>query len=174
MLLPARKSPARSRIVARLGVARRGVAARGGVAAVELAVVLPLLVLLLLGIWEVGRMVEVQQLLANAVREGGRQASTGVKTSIQIKDVVVRYLQQNGISTVSANDVTVTNLTDPSRPPNQANQLDHFRVTVTIPVNSVRWILLNQITPAQNLTASADWYSMRDIPITVDNAIPLN
>jgi Flp pilus assembly protein TadG len=146
---------------------------RDGVAAVELALTLPLLVVLLLGIWEVGRMVEVQQLLVNAVREGGRQASTGVKTTAEIRDVVVRYLKRNGITTVSANNVTVTNLTDSSRPANQSNQLDHFRVTVTIPFDSARWILLDHITSVQNLTAWADWYSMRDIPITVDYTIPL-
>jgi Flp pilus assembly protein TadG len=148
---------------------------RRAVAAVELALLLPLLVTLLLGAWEVGRMVEVQQLLTNAVREGGRQASTGSKTVAQVKADVVNYLVRNGITSVTANDVTVTNLTSSSRPePTQAEQLDQFQVTVSIPFNSVRWILLNQITSASQLSATADWYSMRDIPITVASDIPLN
>ncbi len=148
---------------------------RRGVAAVEFAVLLPLLLLLLLGVWEVGRMVEVQQLLTNAAREGGRQASTGIRTAAQVKDDVVRYLTQNGITSATASNVTVVNLTSAARSePTQGEQLDQYRITVTIPFNSVRWILLNQITTAQNLTASADWYSMRDIPITVDPTIPLN
>ena len=50
---------------------------RTGTAAVELAVCLPFLLVLILGIWEVGRMVMVQQLIANAAREGGRQAAAG-------------------------------------------------------------------------------------------------
>ena len=150
-------------------------ASRRGVAAVELAVVLPFLLLLLLGIWEVGRMVEVQQLLTNAVREGGRQASTGVKTVAQVKDEVVQYLKNNGISKVSASDVTVVNLTEASRAqPADAVQLDQYRISVSIPFDSVRWILLDQITSAKTLTASADWYSTNDIPITVDYSIPLN
>jgi Flp pilus assembly protein TadG len=154
--------------------ARQG-QARRGIAAVELGVVLPLLLLLLVGIWEVGRMVEVEQLLVNAVREGGRQASTGVKTVDEVKDVVVRYLKQNGISAVSAQDVSVVNVTNAARyDPSMANQLDQFRITVSIPFDSVRWVLLDQITTVRTLTASADWYSMRDIPITVDYAIPLN
>ena len=33
--------------------------------------------------------------------------------------------------------------------PTAANQLDHFQITVTIPFNSVRWVLLNQITNAK-------------------------
>jgi len=140
----------------------------------QYAVVLPLLVVLLIGIWEVGRIVEVQQLLTNAVREGGRQASTGVKTTSEVKDAVVRYLQVNGITSVSASDVTVTHITSSARSdPTAANQLDQFRVTVTIPFSSVRWVILNQITSASTLSASADWYSMRDIPITVNASIPL-
>src|SRR2546423_960882 len=98
---------------------------RAGVAAVELAFILPILVLFVVGVWEVGRMVEVQQLLTNAAREGGRQASTGHVATPAVKDVVVRYLQQNGIAKVSVKDVTVTNMTDASRgDPTQANQLD--------------------------------------------------
>jgi ABC-2 type transport system ATP-binding protein len=46
--------------------------ARRGVAVVELAVLLPFLLVVLLGIWEVGRLIEVQQILNNAAREGAR------------------------------------------------------------------------------------------------------
>lgn len=148
--------------------------ARRGVAAVELAILLPLLVFLLIGLWEVGRMVEVQQLLTNAAREGGRQASTGVKSVDQVKGVVVRYLNLNGMPKVTASDVTVENLTSAARKePSAANQLDRFRVTVTIPFDSVRWVILDQVTDTTTLTGSADWRSMRDIPIEVDYVIPL-
>ncbi len=51
---------------------------RRGVAAVELALLLPLILLLLMGLWEIGRAIDVQQLMSNAAREGGRQASTGM------------------------------------------------------------------------------------------------
>lgn len=149
-------------------------ARRRAVAAVELAVVLPLLVLFLLGAWEVGRLVEVQQLLTNACREGGRQCSTGVKTVAQVKQDVVNYLQRNGISKVAVGDVTVQNISKPAQPdPTIADQLEQFRVSVSIPFDSVRWILLNQVTNAKTLNATVDWYCMRDIPVTVDSAIPL-
>lgn len=148
---------------------------RPGVAAVELAVILPVLALFIVGVWEVGRMVEVQQLLTNAAREGGRQASIGNVDAQGVKDAVKRYMTQNGISTVSDNDITVTNLTDASRnDPTQANQLDRFEIVVTIPFSSVRWAVLDQVTTTKNLVGSADWYSMRDIPITVNNDPPLN
>lgn len=147
---------------------------RPGVAAVEMAFLLPMMLVLLVGVWEVGRMVEVTQLLTNAAREGGRQASTGTKSAAQVKDTVVRYLQQNGITKVTAKDVKVISL--PSGvdvEPTSAAQLDRFQVKVTVPFDSVRWAFLNQITSLKTLTGSADWYSMRDIPINVDYSIPL-
>lgn len=147
---------------------------RSGVAAVELALLLPLLLLFLMGIWEVGRMVEVQQILTNACREGGRQASTGVKTIAQVQADVVNYLTRNGITSVKTSDVIVENITAPSRAePSTAEQLDRFRVMVSVSVDSVRWTLLSRITNGANLTASVEWLSMRDIPITVSDAIPL-
>jgi Flp pilus assembly protein TadG len=57
---------------------RRPRARYAGVAAVELAVVLLFFVVpLLLAVWEVGRLIHVQQLLSNSAREGGRLAALG-------------------------------------------------------------------------------------------------
>src|SRR5436309_938093 len=50
---------------------------RAGAAAVEFAVILPLLMLLLLGTWEVARLVQVHAILSNAAREGARVAAQG-------------------------------------------------------------------------------------------------
>lgn len=156
-----------------LSVPRRPGRNRRGVAAVEFAVVMPVIVFILIGIWEVGRMVEVQQCLVNGVREGARQASTG-KTTAQVKDVVATYLNNKGLSTVKASYVTVTSVSNTSiSDPSAATQMDRFRVSVSVPFNEVRWIALNRITTLTNLTASADWYSMADIPITVSDVIPL-
>jgi Flp pilus assembly protein TadG len=147
---------------------------RRGTAAVEFAVTSLFLVPLIIGLWEVGRMVEVQQLLANAAREGGRQASTGNVNTAGVQSIVASYLTRNGIACAASN-VTVTNLTSSSRSdPTTANQFDQFQVTVTIPFNSVRWVLLNQITNVTQLSASANWVSMKDVPITVNQTIPLN
>jgi Flp pilus assembly protein TadG len=147
---------------------------RRGSAAVEFAVVALFLVPLLIGVWEVGRLVEVQQIMANAAREGGRQASTGNVNTAGVQNIVSSYLVRNGIP-CSPSNVTVTNVTSSSRAdPTSANQFDQFDVTVTIPFNSVRWVLLNQITNVTQLTASADWFSMKDIPITINPNIPLN
>ena len=65
-------------------------AARRGVAAVEFAVILPLLLLLLVGIWELGRIIHVQQTINNAARDGARLgaqanvvSTTGAYTQIK-------------------------------------------------------------------------------------------
>src|SRR5271165_7038637 len=73
---------------------------RRGAAAVELAFLMPsVLVPLMFGIWEVGRLIEVQQVVANAAREGGRAASTGQFTDSQVQQIVLNYLTAAGIST---------------------------------------------------------------------------
>jgi Flp pilus assembly protein TadG len=147
---------------------------RRGAAAVEFAVASLFLVPLLIGLWEVGRMVEVQQLLANAAREGGRAASTGNVNTSGVQNIVASYLTRNNIPCAASN-VTVVNLTSSSRAdPTTANQFDQFQVTVTIPFDSVRWVLLNQITTVRTLGASATWVSMKDLPLQVNQTIPLN
>jgi Flp pilus assembly protein TadG len=152
---------------------RRRRAPRNGTAAVEFAVTSLLLAPLLTGVWEVARLVEVQQYLSNAVREGGRQASTGLKNVAAIKADVVNYLARNGV-TAADTEVTVENLTSPSRAdPTQGEQLDQYRVSIKLPFDRVRWILLGRISSTTELSASATWYSMRDIPIAIDSNIPL-
>jgi Flp pilus assembly protein TadG len=146
---------------------------RLGAAAVECAVVMTLLVPILLGTWEVGRLVQVQQLLQNGAREGGRQCAAGSQNTAAIQQTVVTMLNANGIPCTASN-VTITNLTSSSRnDPSTANQLDEFQVTVTIPFNSVRWVLLQQITSTTQLTATTYWYSMRDLPFNINTNIPL-
>ncbi len=216
---------------------------RRGVAAVEFAVVSLFLVPLLIGLWEVGRLVEVQQYLNNAAREAGRQASTHDQTVTGVQNTIINYCAMNGV-TVYASDITFTNLdapcpyqtngtgnylstgsgtklyiqsdangtyvTDPKngnakvyvsvdsingnvsaqnstaysnlvsnnkitsdQNPQDAHQLDRLRVSVNIPFNRVRWILLNQITPTQTLYATVQWRSMKDQPLTVNTNLPL-
>jgi Flp pilus assembly protein TadG len=146
---------------------------RHGAAAVECAVIMTVLVPMLLGTWEVGRLVQVQQLLQNAAREGGRQCAAGFQNAASIKQHMVTMLNANGIPCTASN-VTITNLTNSARSdPTSANQLDEFQVTVSIPFNSVRWVLLQHITPTTQLTATTYWYSVRDLPLNINTTIPL-
>ncbi len=66
---------------------------RDGVATVEFACCLPLLVLILTGLWQVGRYTEVQQVLWNAAREGARDASLGQDNLQTVATNVLTYLQ---------------------------------------------------------------------------------
>lgn len=134
---------------------------------------LPLLLILLVGIWEVGRMIEVQQVVSNAAREGARQAATGVRTTAQVQQAVLNYLQNAGVSTAGVT-VTVTDVSAPGTDPAAATQLDNLRVTVALPFANVRWIAFDWfVAPGSTITSTAEWYSLRDLPITVNPTMPI-
>jgi Flp pilus assembly protein TadG len=147
---------------------------RRGTAAVEAAFSIAVLLLpLLLGAWEMGRMVEVQQVLTNGAREGCRQASTGKLTNAQVQQVVVTYLQNAGLPTTNA-VVTVSDLTASGTDVSLAAQLDQLQVTVTIPFSDVRVISLNLVTNSStNMTGQAIWYSLRDKPYAAPSPPPI-
>ena len=160
--------------------------ARRGAAAVELAfVVLLFFVPVLFGIWEAGRLIEVQQSVSNGTREGARLAaqgytinSSGAPTQItanSVKDVVYQYLIAAGFSNLQPSDVTVTfafkdkdtSLTEPYL--GVKNQ--RFDVTVRIPWDKVRWINVGLIRPTE-VTFTATWQMLIDDKFTVNQAIP--
>ena len=141
--------------------------------AVEVAVVLPILLTILLGLLELARLVEVRQVIGNSAREAGRQASTGQKTTAEVQQIALRYLQESGLDTSGA-AVTVTNLTSSSRSdPATAKQLDRMRIVVTIPFDDVRWIVLGNLTNASEVRAESVWTSMQDLPVVVSGTIPI-
>jgi Flp pilus assembly protein TadG len=161
---------------------------RAGAAAVELAFVAPVLVTILLGLWEVGRLIQLKQIASNAAREGARVAaqgltinSTGSPTQIQVstgspsvKTTVVNYLKRAGLN-VTDSDVTVafafisgdTTKTQPY----QGVKGQQFKVTVTIPLANLRWSLVKRFTPA-TMNASVVWSSLVDDPFTLDATMP--
>lgn len=145
---------------------------RKGVAAVEFAVALPLLLGLLAGVWEVGVIVNTEQILNNAARVGGRQASTGLNTNDQVQQAVIQYLQNAGLPTQHVT-VSVTNVTS-GGDVSAATQLDQLNVTVSIPFADVAWDALYYLVPSgTQLTASASWYSMVDLPVNVSTTLPI-
>ena len=138
---------------------------RRGTAAVELAVVAPLVVTLLVGLLEVGQMVQVNQILSNAAREGARKASTGINTYADVQTTVQNYLTNAGITNQTGLTVTVYNVTQsnsgPSFDPSTAVCLDQLQVTVTLPYSNVQLAPL-PTPPVSVLTAQAVWYSAQD------------
>jgi Flp pilus assembly protein TadG len=159
-------------------------ATRRGIVAVEAAVVLPLLIILMLGVWEVGRMVQVNQILINGAREGARLAAGGYVngtpvTSAMVTQAVKDYLDSAGLPTAASSGATV-NLNCQASPswtdPASASPLDSFQITVTIPAgaafDSLRWNLLNRITSTTQMSATVNWKSLNNLEITVDTQLP--
>lgn len=135
---------------------------RWGTAAVEFALLLPFILILLLGLWEVGRLIEVNQLLYNAAREGCRQASTGLINNAAVQQVVVNYLKNAGLPTLNV-VVDVQDATKPGTDVSNATWMDQLQVTVTIPCADVLWSTLDLVTTATSkLTVQAAWNSMKD------------
>jgi Flp pilus assembly protein TadG len=155
---------------------------------VELAFLSPLLLILLFGLWQAGRIIEVSQLMDNAAREGARLASqsqiinqVGAFTLIHansglpnVQDTVREYLVAAGVVQASqVNDVKVTfkfitgdtTRTDPY----QGQQGDLFTVTVTLPIQDVNW---TPFSASGNLVSQTTWAILVDTPFTVDTTIP--
>jgi Flp pilus assembly protein TadG len=153
---------------------------RTGVAAVELAFILTFIfVPVLFGVWEVGRLIQIQQVVDNSVREGARAASTGEYSNAQVQQVVLNYLTNSGVSTTNV-AVTVADLTHPgdvSSPTvnsfGTAQQLDSLQVTVSVPFSNVYWIALNYFVAAgSTMNSSANTVSMVNVPLTIPTNIP--
>jgi hypothetical protein len=68
-------------------------ARRHATASVEFAVCAPLMFTILLGLFEVGRMTEVQNVVWNSAREGARDASVGQANLLTVANNVQLYLQ---------------------------------------------------------------------------------
>jgi Flp pilus assembly protein TadG len=150
---------------------------RRATAAVELALTLPLIMTMLVGLWEVGRIVEVQQILFNAAREAARQAATGQYTNAQVQQIALNYLKiglndTTGTKTQNAT-VTVSDLNNPGIDVSQATTLDLLQVVVTVPYPSVSWTTLSLVTNASTiLTSQATWVSLVDLPYPITTPQP--
>ena len=158
--------------------------ARRGAVAVEAAIVMPLLIIMMFGIWEVGRLIQVQQVITNAAREGARVASGGYVdgtpvTVAYVQSTVRNYMTASGLPTAAATGATIT-LTNTSAntwtDPVNAQPLDSFRVTVLIPqgtaFNSLPWSTVYNLTGVNSLQAIVNWRSANDTLINIDSSLP--
>jgi Flp pilus assembly protein TadG len=145
-----------------------------GVAAVEMALSLPLVLTLLIGTWEVGRILEVHQFLNVGAREAARQAGSGLLTNSQVQQIAVNYMR-NALGDSSGNmtrnlavTVTVYSASNPGTPESidasQASALDLLVISVSIPYQDVRWIALPTVTGAQSLRTQSTWVCLKDFP----------
>lgn len=173
---------------------RRIESARTGTASVEFAVVLStILVPLIFGTWEIGRVVQVQQIMDQAVREGARLAAQGriinlygSYTEVLVTDAdptkpdvysaVKNHLSNAGLNTTGLAvsftylDTAGTPVSSPQHPYEGAKG-QRFRVTATLPYSSFRWTNVGFFSISQ-AKGSIDWVSMADDPFTVDTNLP--
>jgi Flp pilus assembly protein TadG len=174
-------------------ILRRTQAPRRGVAAVEMALVTMLFVTpLLIGVWEVGRLIQVQQIVSNSAREGARHAGqafivnpdgsfTEIRVnsgSVNVHDLVYHYLVAAGLTNLERSDVQVTfTFTAPTSTgttptePYLGEKNQPFNVTVTIPWNKVRWVNLGLINPSY-VTFTVSWQMLIDDKFTLNDKMP--
>lgn len=79
----------------------------GGQSLVELAIVLPILLALLVGIFEMGRAWNVYQVLTNAAREGARAAVIPTSSASTVQTTIDGYLADAGLDPADGT-VTIT------------------------------------------------------------------
>jgi|GraSoiStandDraft_27_1057306.scaffolds.fasta_scaffold262607_2 Flp pilus assembly protein TadG len=119
---------------------------RRGAAAVEFAIVAPLLVALVLGLIEFGRVLMVGQILTNAAREGCRTAVLEGSTTTDVNTTVSNYLTGSGISGAPAPTV--------SPDPSSAAPGSSITVTVSVPFNNVSWLPVPLFMGGKTLSAT--------------------
>ena len=83
---------------------------RTGAAAVEFAVVAPIIFMVVIAMFELGRSLSIQQTLTNAAREGARQAILPTATVSSVDQVVAGYVA----ASLSNGNATAVTTPDPS------------------------------------------------------------
>ena len=81
---------------------------RKGQSVVEFALVLPILVMIVMGIVEFGRIFMAQQIVTNASREGARSAVLPSSTSSDVETTVLNYMTSGGLT--GPTNVQMTNV----------------------------------------------------------------
>lgn len=85
-----------------------------GQALAEIAIALPLLLLMLIGIWEFARAYQIQQVVVNAAREGARTVVLPPPADVDSATVIVnKYLASGSISGATVN---ITGTESPGNP----------------------------------------------------------
>lgn len=132
-----------------------------GAVAVEFAIVLPFLVATVLGLIELTRIYDVQNLLETGARDGARFAAMdrsgilqeGQSTNDKIISDVTNFMASSG---VPASDVSVTirsaaNPTQGFDLDDPVNDLGLFEIEVSVPFSSVSF---SPVSPADDFTLS--------------------
>jgi len=131
--------------------------ARQGTVSLEFALVLPILLMLLLGVIEFSRALQVGQMVTNVAREGARQAIVTGTSNGDIEDVVFDRLQELlGLSTADLGqcyvDITVEPAAGNPNPSDEvANALsgDICRIEITVPYTVAEYTSLGFLNSSE-------------------------
>lgn len=126
---------------------------RRGAAVVETAVVLPVFILVVLGMIEVGRAIMVAQLVENAAREAARSAIISGSTNQSVTDVATSSLQNSANVSAGSVGVTINVAGISGGSVATAQPRDLITVTVSVPYSSVSWLPPNYMA-GKSLTAT--------------------
>jgi Flp pilus assembly protein TadG len=130
-----------------------------GAAMVEAALTMLTLLIILFAIFEAGRMLNIQQTLTNAAREGARLSvlpewggTSTLPSTTQVEARVQTFLNASGLNGATAT-VTVEQCCDPSpgtctAPPCAVGSTQYSRVRITVPykVISISMFSLLEVT----------------------------
>jgi hypothetical protein len=146
----------------------------------------------LICIWEIGRLIQVKQVVSTSTREGARMAAQGYIMSstgtllevhsstgaLNVRDAVYESLIAAGFTNLQKSDVVVTftflaprsDGTTPTEP-YQGEKGQPFTVSVTVPWDKLRWVNLGIIRPT-TVSYSVTWRMLIDERFTVNETLP--
>lgn len=111
---------------------------RTGLAAAEFALVLPFIVFLAIGMIEMGRGLQVKEILSDAARKGCRTGIKPLSSNSTVTTDINTVLTDNNLT---SSDATITiQVNGATANVNTAKQNDKISVKVSIPVSKIAWI----------------------------------
>jgi Flp pilus assembly protein TadG len=116
---------------------------------VEFAVVMPIFVLMVFGMIEIGRAVMVQQILVNASREGARLGVLDGTTDTEVRTRVNEYLQAASLPAATTDQISF-----PQGNPQDVDYGDAVEVKVQLGFGQVTWLATPIYLGGKTLEAS--------------------
>jgi hypothetical protein len=108
----------------------------------EFAIVLPVFIIIILGMLEIGRAIMVQQILTNAAREGARLAIIQGATTTSVTNAIVGdegYLVRASLG-VPGREIEILDGDGSAVDVEDVEPHDPIQIVVTVPTDEVGWI----------------------------------
>lgn len=139
---------------------KRRSARRLGVSAVELALIAPLLAVIIVGMLQMSKVMQIQVLLNNAARKGCEVAVQQGKSNADVIAEITGLMSSQGIGSTKFNPPSLGSVTTICTDPSGASVADALNapsgstitVTVTIPASSTMTFFSWFLSPTANQT----------------------